>query len=489
MRVYITTPIYYPTDKPHIGSLYTVVLADFLTRLSKIMGYEAYMLTGLDEHGYKIYKSAKELEKSPLEFIDEMQKYFRESWERFQIDYFRFIRTSDKQHEDAVKYAMEKLYEKGYIYKGKYSGYYCVKCEAFYPTSRLIKEGDRYFCPTHKKEVEFLDEETYYLKISEFKDWIKKFILSNESFIMPKGYRNEAFSYINELEDLSIARPKERVPWAVEMPFDKNFTVYVWVDALLNYLSAIGWPDEIYKDFWPAIHIIGKDILKFHVVIWPILLKMLDIEPPKKVIVHGFWTVKGLKIGKSVKDIINITKLYVDSLDNVDAYRYYLLRNAPVEKDSEISLEDVYRMYNDELADIIGNGFKRVTALAIKKGVIRGRVDPEVLEEIRNIIKDLDSIYSKFLPSQYVILILKVFKYLNEYLQEKQPWKNKDENILYNALFIAKIGLTMLYPILPETSKRALNIIGTPLKPLKYAFLEESFYIKDSPILFPKIKA
>jgi len=387
MRVYITTPIYYPTDKPHIGSLYTVVLADFLTRLSKIMGYEAYMLTGLDEHGYKIYKSAKELEKSPLEFIDEMQKYFRESWERFQIDYFRFIRTSDKQHEDAVKYAMEKLYEKGYIYKGKYSGYYCVKCEAFYPTSRLIKEGDRYFCPTHKKEVEFLDEETYYLKISEFKDWIKKFILSNESFIIPKGYRNEAFSYINELEDLSIARPKERVPWAVEMPFDKNFTVYVWVDALLNYLSAIGWPDEIYKDFWPAIHIIGKDILKFHVVIWPILLKMLDIEPPKKVIVHGFWTVKGLKIGKSVKDIINITKLYVDSLDNVDAYRYYLLRNAPVEKDSEISLEDVYRMYNDELADIIGNGFKRVTALAIKKGVIRGRVDPEVLEEIRNIIK------------------------------------------------------------------------------------------------------
>ncbi|HIP66826.1 MAG TPA: methionine--tRNA ligase, partial [Candidatus Nanopusillus sp.] len=294
MRVYITTPIYYPNDKPHIGSLYTVVLADFLTKLSKIMGYEAYMLTGLDEHGYKIYRSAKELGKSPLEFVDEMQKYFRESWERFQVDYFRFIRTSDKQHEDVVKYAIEMLYEKGYIYKGKYAGHYCVKCEAFYPTSKLIKEDNKYLCPIHNKEVEFLDEETYYLKISEFKDWIKSFIISNKSFITPKGYRNEAISYINELGDLSIARPRERVPWAVEIPFDKDFTVYVWIDALLNYLSAIGWPDDTYKDFWPATHIIGKDILKFHAVVWPILLKMLDMEPPRRVIVHGFWTVKGL---------------------------------------------------------------------------------------------------------------------------------------------------------------------------------------------------
>ena len=489
MRVYITTPIYYPNDRPHIGSLYTTVLADFLTKFSRILNNDAYMLTGLDEHGYKLYKSAKELNKDPLEFVDEMQKYYRKAWEKFQIDYFRFIRTTDKQHEDVVKHVMEILYDKGYIYQGKYSGYYCVKCEAFYPVSRLIKEEDKYICPVHMKEVDFLEEETYYLKITEFKDWIKKLIDTKEEFITPKGYKNEVLSYINELEDVSIARPKERVPWAVELPFDKNYTVYVWVDALLNYLTAIGWPDEIYKDFWPAIHVIGKDILKFHAVIWPILLKMLDIEPPRKIVVNGFWTVKGMKIGKSVKDVIDLGKLYVESMENVEAYRYYLLRNAPMEKDSDLNLDDVNRVYNDELADIVGNGFKRATALAVKKGVIRGRVDSEVLEKLKSIIKEVDDLYLKVLPSQYTLLVLKIFKYLNEYLQEKQPWKNHNENLLYNALFIAKIGLTLLYPVLPKVSENALNTIGTPLKPIKYMFLEESFYVKQSPILFPKIKS
>ncbi len=482
---YVTTPIYYPNDKPHIGSLFTTVLADFLKRTAEIFGDETFLLTGLDEHGYKLYKTARENGKEPLEFLDEMQKYFREAWEKYWIAYNRFIRTTDKDHEEVVKYVMERLYEKGYIYQGKYEGYYCYRCEAFYPTSRLIYKDGKYYCPVHLKEVEWMSEDTYYLKLTEFKDWIKN-LIENKDFIIPRGYKNEVLGYINELEDLSIARPKERVPWGIELPFDKNYTVYVWIDALLNYLSGIGYPNEIYKKYWPAVHVIGKDILKFHAVIWPIVLKMIDVEPPKKILVHGFWTVKGLKMSKSLKNVIYVEEIY----DKVIPVRYFLLRNAAIEKDSDFSWEEVYAFYNNELADIIGNAFKRVTSLGLKinNGIIRGLIDPEVLDELNKYIKEGKSLFEDFKVPQYVIGVVKVFKFLNEYFQEKEPWKTKDEKVLYNSLFIAKIGLTLLYPILPEVSKKALDVIGIKLKPLEQQFLQETFYIKESPILFPKIK-
>ena len=480
--VYITTPIYYPNSKPHVGTLYTTLLGDFLTRFYKLLGKDVFFLVGLDEHGQKLETEAKKHNMKPKEFVDSMQKYFREPWEKFQIEYSRFIRTTDPQHEETVKYVLEKLYEKGYIYEGKYNGYYCYKCESFYPVSKLIKEGDKYLCPIHLSEVEYLSEDTYLLKLTEFKDWIKN-LIENGNILYPEFYKKEVLNYIKELKDLSIARPKSRVTWGVPLPFNKDYVVYVWIDALLNYLSGIGYPDEIYKKYWPAIHVIGKDIVKFHAVIWPIILKMIDVSPPKKIIVHCFWTRKGLKISKSLKNKVFAEDLY----DKVDAVRYYLLRNSPIEHDSEFIFEDLERTYNTELADIIGNGFRRVTKLSLKlNGIVQGKLEDEVSENLEKFIREAKEKMEQFKISQYVLKVLGIFKYLNEYLQEKEPWKDLNVEVIYNALFISKVGFHLLYPILPYTSIKALKSIGVNLRSIDFVMLQETFYVKESPILFPK---
>lgn len=481
---FVTTPIYYPNGKPHIGSVYTTILADFYSRFNKLMNKKTFFTTGTDEHGLKLYRAAKKAGKTPKEYVDEMAEYFKDAWKKFNIDYDRFIRTTDPDHEEAVKHVIEKIYENGYIYPGNYGGWYCVSCETYYNENELIKEGDKYLCPIHRKPVEFMEEETYFFKLSLFKDRILE--LLKNGLVVPEKYGTGLLSRLNDLKDVSITRTKERVPWGIEFPIDKKFVVYVWFDALINYITSIGYPHnmEKFNMFWPGVHIIGKDILWFHAVIWPAMLLAADLKPPKKILVHGFWTIEGKKMGKSLGNVI-----YYDELlrYHPDAIRYYLLKTGPIDKDGNFSWEELKEVYKNELSNEIGNLVRRVTLFAKKNySSITDELDTELLEEIKSHIEKARISVEKFIPSQYTIAALSIFKTINRYFTEKEPWETGDKKAVYNSLVGIEIGSLLLHPIMPEISKKILNSMGVGITPL-LEYQKKTFTVKDSPILFPKL--
>ncbi len=493
---YVTTPIYYPNDKPHIGHAYTTVMADVVARWHRLLGDEVFFLTGTDEHGLKLQREAEKRGLDPKKFVDEMSEIFKKYWSLLGISYDRFIRTTDRDHVEAVKKALEKIYNKGLIYKGVYRGLYCASCERFYSPGEYIEENEKKMCPIHRKELERLEEETYFLKLSAYEDYVKEQL--SRDIVYPRGYAKEVLSKIEKegLRDLSITRPRSRVHWGIEAPWDPEHTIYVWIDALLNYVTALGYgrDDAKLSKFWPVVHhFIGKDILWFHTAIWFALLAMLDLPPPKKVIVHAFITLRGLKMGKSAGNIVSIDEL-VARYGGSDPVRYLLMRFSSLEKDVEFSGEQLDNAYNGELADTFGNLVRRAGVLSIKKlsGVVESaEIDSELQSRVSNAVNRVFRAMEEFRFSEALVAIFDIYREANAYLNKTEPWKLENpRKPLYNVLECIRIATTLLYPFMPGTSSIVAKALGFEIKSFEALSMGSwnEYRVNEAPILFKKIK-
>ncbi len=494
---YVTTPIYYPNAEPHIGHAYTTIMADVAARWRRLCGDDVFFLTGTDEHGLKLQRTAEEKGMDPKSFVDKMAEVFKRYWSLLGISYDRFIRTTDEDHVETVKKALAKMYSKGLIYKGVYRGWYCTSCEAFYGPGEYIEENGRKLCPNHRKPLELMEEETYFFRLSQFEDYVKEQL--RKDVVYPRSYAKEVLSKIEKegLRDLSITRPKSRVYWGIEAPWDSNHTIYVWIDALLNYVSALGYPDNADRvnRYWSAVHhFIGKDILWFHTAIWFAVLAAIDLPPPKRVVVHAFITLKGLKISKSVGNVVSIDALVERYNGNPDAVRYLLMRFSSLDKDIEFSIEQLDAAYNTELADTYGNLVRRVGVLALKKlgGVVtRSEIDRSLESSISRAVERAKRALNEFRFSEALVAIFDVFREANAYLNKTEPWREEKPNkSLYNALECIRIGTTLLSPFMPRVAESLSKALGFEIKSvedLEMGVVEE-YRVSEAPILFKKVK-
>lgn len=474
-RFYVTTPIYYPNDIPHIGHAYTTIAADVLSRWNKLIGKEVFFLTGTDEHGKKIQDTARKNGKNPKEFVDALIPKFKEAWKVLNIDYDKFIRTTDKSHEEVVKKILQKVYDKGDIYLSEYEGYYCTGCEAYYTEKDLV-DG---CCPIHKTKIEKLKEESYFFKLSKYQKPLLEFYKKNPYFISPKNRKQEVINRIKEgLKDLSISRTS--FDWGISIPFDKKHVCYVWFDALFNYYSATR--EKGKEKFWPAdVHLIGKDILWFHTVYWPAFLLSAEIDLPKKVFAHGWWTFDKEKISKSRGKVININDLV--SIAGVDSARYFLLRAAPFGEDGDFSEIALVDRHNNELANKLGNLVSRISTLAEKEGIEKTKNNLLKKLKLKNIEKLIDNYeFDKALND-----IFEFIDFCNEYVQRNKPWETHDKKVIYELADSIKVIAILLSPFIPLTSEKIAKQFNFEinyseiLNPLKISKL------KKSEILFKKI--
>src|SRR3989338_11412173 len=477
---YVTTPIYYPNDIPNIGHAYTTIAADILARWNSLLEKEVFFLTGTDEHGKKIESAAEKAGKKPKTFVDALVPEFKSAWKKLNIKYDRFIRTTDPDHEQVVQVILSEVHKKGDIYEGYYEGHYCTACEAYYTEKDLVDEC----CPIHKIKIEKLKEESYFFKLSKYQKKLLDLYKKNPEFISPENRKQEIINRVKEgLQDLSISRTSFK--WGIPLPFDKDHICYVWFDALTNYISGIGYLENSkqFKKFWPAdVHIVGKDILWFHAVIWPAMLLSAGIELPKKVFAHGWWTFEKEKISKSRGKFINVDDLI--SVAGVDSARYFLFREAPFGQDGDFSERALIERHNNELADKLGNLISRVSTLAEKYGLKEKKGTPILEKEIQSkVAENLENLEFDKALNEIFALIDKC----NEYVQEKKPWETKDSKVLYELANAIKVIAILLSPFMPETCEKiaktfnfkiSLDEIDSPLKITK---------IKKSDILFKKI--
>lgn len=439
---YITTPIYYPNDIPHIGHAYTTIAADVLSRWNKLNGKEVFFLTGTDDHGKKIESIAKSKNQTPREFIDKLIPKFKEAWKKLNINYDFFIRTTDKEHEKVVQEVLKKVYDKGDIYLGEYEGYYCTGCEAYYTEKDLVHGC----CPIHKKPIEVLKEETYFFRLSNYQKKLLDFYKKNPEFISPKNRSKEIINRVEEgLKDLSISRTS--FDWGVPLPFDEKHVTYVWFDALLNYYSATRYKGR--EKFWPTdIHLVGKDIIWFHTVYWPAMLMSAGIDLPKKVFAHGWWTFNSEKISKSRGKVINVDELI--SIAGVDSARYFLLRNTAFGDDGDFSEKALIDRHNNELANKLGNLVSRVSGLIEKYGY--EKTENKLLKKL-----NVNKIKKYFESLEFDKILNEIFAFIdicNEYVQDKKPWETKDKKVLYELKeSIIEISY-FLSPFMPESAEK-----------------------------------
>ncbi len=494
---YITTPIYYPNAPPHIGHAYTTVFADTIARYHRLLGDDVFFMTGTDEHGLKLQRAAEKMGISPKELVDKMAEKYKWYWGLLDISYDHFIRTTHDYHERVVKYAMNKLYQEGLIYRASYAGWYCVNCEKFYSRGEYIEIDGKPYCPIHRKPLEWLEEETYYFKLSEFEDFMKE-VLRNRHVVYPESYAQEILGKIEKegLRDVSIARPKERVWWGIEVPFDPNYTVYVWFDALLNYLSGIGFPEDIgrFNKYWPEVHhVIGKDILWFHTAIWFSVLKALEVPLPKKLLVHAFLINRGLKIGKSAGNVIAIEDLLDRYMDS-SGVRYILMRLFNMAKDIEVTTDLFDSIYNSELADTYGNLVRRVGVLVKKKlgGTVEsGAIDEELEKTLKETLVNYREAMNNYDVSGALTTVMDLLRRANAYINEKRPWEKQDPTKeLYTLLETIKYSTTMLYPVIPRAAEKTAEALGFKITdPYQEPPTTQNKYeVKQAPILFKKIK-
>ncbi len=462
-KFYVTTPIYYPNDIPHIGHAYTTIAADILARWHKIKGDEVFFLTGTDDHGKKIAQAAEKAGKTPKRFTDDLIPKFKNAWKKLNIEYDRFIRTTDKDHEKIVSEVLQKVYDKGDIYKGVYEGFYCTGCEAYYTEKDLV-DGK---CPVHKTKAEKLKEESYFFKLSKYQKPLLKFYKENPDFISPKKRKQEIINRVKEgLRDLSISRAN--FDWGIPLPFDKKHVCYVWFDALFNYYSATRQKGK--EKFWPAdVHLIGKDISWFHCVYWPAFLISAGIKCPEKVFSHGWWTFDKEKISKSRGRVINVDELI--SIAGVDSARYFLLRATPFGDDGDFSKEALIKRHNGELANKLGNLILRVSAL-IEKNRIE-KTENKLLRKLK--VKQITEFIDNYQFDKALSDIFSFIDVCNEYVQNKKLWETKDKKVLFELKeSILKIA-DLLWPFIPESSEK-----------IKKQFSAKK--IKKGEILFKKIK-
>lgn len=460
-KFYVSTPIYYPNDIPHIGHAYTTVAADVIARWNKLIGREVFFLTGTDDHGKKIAETAEKKGKSPKEFTDELIPKFKEAWEKLNIQYDKFIRTTDPEHEEVVKEILQKVYDSEDIYKGEYEGFYCTGCEQYY-TEKEIEEG---CCPIHKRKVELLKEESYFFKLSKYQEKLLELYEKNPEFISPKHRRQEIINRVKEgLKDLSISRTS--FDWGIPLPFDDKHVCYVWFDALFNYYSATRDGKE---KFWPAdIHLIGKDILWFHTVYWPAFLISAGIDLPKQVFAHGWWTFDKEKISKSRGKVINVEELV--SIAGTDSARYFLFRGASFGEDGDFSKDALIERHNNELANKLGNLVSRVSSLAEKYGIERS---DKLLKKLTK--KKIEMYFENYQLDKALNEIFAFIDICNEYIQEKKPWETQNKKVLGELVESIREISKLLSPFIPETAEKISNIFKTDK-------------IKKAPVLFQKIE-
>lgn len=482
-KYYITTPIYYPSANFHIGHCYTTVIADSIARYKKLKGYDVYFLTGSDEHGLKIQKKAEEAGLTPKEYVDKIIEDAKDLWKHLDIQYDRFIRTTDEDHVEVVKKIFKKLYNQGDIYKGEYKGLYCTPCESFWTNSQLV-DGK---CPDCGRDVHEVSEEAYFFKLSKYQDRLVDYINSHPDFIQPISRKNEMINNFIKpgLEDLCVSRTT--FDWGIPVEFDNKHVVYVWIDALSNYISALGYLREdtsLFEKFWPAdLQIVGKEIVRFHTIIWPCLLMALDLPLPKQVFGHGWLVINGGKISKSLGNYRD-PREYINKYGK-DAIRYYLLREVPFGSDGTFSENLLITRYNTDLANTVGNLVNRTLSMLSKyfDGIIqisnvKTEFDEDLISLVLNTKNKVDDYMEKLQIPEALDSIFDIFRRCNKYIDETTPWllakeENKDKlkNVLYNLLESIRIGAILLSPYLPDTSLEILKQLNT--KEISYESIEE----------------
>ena len=502
---YITTPIYYPSAKPHMGHAYSSIIADFFARFKKIDGFNVYFLTGTDEHGLKIQRSAEKLNKDPKSFCDEISKTFEDLTKTLNLSNTDFIRTTEDRHKVSVQNLWNILEKNKQIFLSKYSGWYSVSDEAFYNEDEVEEKDGLKISKSSGSTVEWVEEESFFFKLSEWEKPLLDFYEKNKNFILPESRRNEVISFVKSgLKDLSVSR--KTFSWGVKVPSDENHVVYVWLDALTNYLSSLKYPDEnneLYKNFWPAdLHIIGKDILRFHAIYWPAFLLAAKIEPPKRVYGHG-WILSGdEKMSKSKGNILD--PLEIINVYGLDPLRYYLLKEVSFGNDGNISEEKLENCINSDLANNFGNLCQRVLSFAEKNcsSLIPDHKyndeDLEILKPLNNLDKIRSFIDNQDI-NQYMSFIVDRLFSANKYFNDQEPWKKKDDRlrlntIVYTALELIRKITILLYPVMPETSLKVLNVFDETENSIDFTSIDNNEILKKDlkinklDILFKKIE-
>lgn len=461
MKFYITTPLYYVNAKPHIGHTYTTVAADCLARFYRMREYDVFFLTGTDEHGEKIATAAEKENLTPEELADRTSQVYKDTWQKLNISYTKFIRTTEKQHEEIVKKVFLKLYEKGDVYRGEYHGYYCIHCESY-----VIPEDEKNpICPDCKRKVEKISEPSYFFRLSSYSEKLLKFIEESE-FVKPDFRKKEVVNFIKSgLQDLSITR--KNVKWGIPCPIDKNYTIYVWFDALLNYLSGIGYlnNNEIFEKYWPAdIQLIGKDIMRFHHIIWPAIIMALGLPLPKTIFAHGWWIMGKEKISKSKGNVVSPDNFISEY--GVDPFRYFIMREVPFGLDGEYSEGSFKKRYNSDLVNDLGNLLNRTLNLIEKKcdGIIPDTTcDDKIINLTEEVFENYKRKMEKISFSDAIEEVWKLISFLNKYLDEKAPWRETTENsdkILYSVIEGIKNSSLMLTPFIPQTVEKIFYMLG-----------------------------
>ncbi|MBN1867470.1 methionine--tRNA ligase [Candidatus Sumerlaeota bacterium] len=470
---YVTTPIYYPNADPHIGSSYTTVMCDILRRYYDLLGFETYFLTGTDEHGEKVFREAQDQKRDVREMVDDISERFRALWPQLNISNDDFIRTTEERHTRVVQAIVQKTYDSGDIYIAEYTGNYCVGCERFYTDTEV--EATPGMCPTHEKPLETISEKNYFFRLSKYQDWLREKIESDEAFLRPEQYRREVLALLRKpIDDLCISRPAERLHWGIPMPFDEKYVIYVWYDALVNYISAIGYPDDPkFAKFWPSVmHVIGKDILRQHAVFWPCMLKAVGIEPFKRLRVHGYWTAYGRKISKSLGNAVDPREEIAKF--GLDVFRYYLAREMAFGNDGDYDGARLVGRNNAELANDLGNLSSRLTAMIAKYCEGKMPTVGETTDEDRALLGEIDALLERLPTHLEKVAIhalleetMRTIANVNRYVTAQAPWalmKKKETDRVATVLAVASQVLVgtakLLWPVMPDKMTGLLAAFG-----------------------------